>query len=77
MSLYRVVAPGAEKAIGAHTFINWGAHHNSYPCAYFTAAAAIGMKREEVDIFIKRLDKTFTKFKRRRVHTQEVNGEEP
>ena len=55
------VAPGAEKTIGPHAFSNWGAHHNSYPCAYFTTAAAYGTKKEEVDVFVKKLDKTFTK----------------
>ena len=61
-----MVAPGTEKTIGSHTFTNWGAHHDSYPSAYFTAAAAIGMRREEVDIFAKRLDKTFSKFYNKR-----------
>lgn len=64
-SLTRVVAPGAEKAIGPHTFTSWGAHYNGYPCAYITAAAAIGMRKEEVDTFVKRLDKAFSKFKRK------------
>ena len=66
LHLSRVVAPGAEKSIGSHNFTNWGAHHDSYPTAYFTAAAAIGMKREEVDIFAKRLEKTFSKFHSKR-----------
>lgn len=61
----RVVSPGAEKVIGPHTFANWGSHCDTYPCAYFTAAAAIGMNKEEVDIFAKRLDKVFTNFKRK------------
>ena len=56
---------GTEKTIGSHNFTSWGAHCDIYPCAYFTAAAAIGMKKEEVDIFAKRLDKVFTKFKRK------------
>ena len=56
---------GTEKTIGSHNFTSWGAHCDTYPCAYFTAAAAIGMKKEEVDIFAKRLDKVFTKFKRK------------
>jgi len=60
-----VVSPGAEKVIGPHTFANWGSHCDTYPCAYFTAAAAIGMNKEEVDIFAKRLDKVFTNFKRK------------
>jgi len=58
-----VVAMGSEKKIGPHCFTNWGSHSNNYPCAYFTAAAAIGMKREEIDTYIKKLDKIFTKFK--------------
>lgn len=32
-------------------------HTNNYPCAYLNAAAAIGMKTQDVDLFIKRLDK--------------------
>lgn len=32
-------------------------HSNDYPCAYLNAAAAIGMKTQDVDLFIKRLDK--------------------
>ena len=63
--MYRVVVPGTRKTIGPHTFDNWGSHFDGYPCAYFTAAAAIGMKKEEVDTFVKRLDKVFTKFKRK------------
>ena len=61
----RVVAPGSGKTIGPHTFANWGAHHDSYPCAYFTAAAAIGMRKEEVDVFAERLEKVFVKFRKK------------
>lgn len=61
----RVVVPQTEKVIGAHTFSHWGSHYDGYPCPYFTAAAAIGMRREEVDLFVKRLDKVFAKFKRK------------
>lgn len=32
-------------------------HTNDYPCAYLNAASAIGMKTQDVDLFIKRLDK--------------------
>ena len=71
----RVVTPGTRKTIGPHTFINWGAHYDVYPTTYFTAAAAIGMKKEEVDTFAKRLDKVFTKFKRKMVPQQEENGD--
>lgn len=71
----RVVTPGTRKTIGPHPFSNWGAHHDAYPSPYFTAAAAIGMKKEEVDTFAKRLDKTFTKFKRKIVSQVENNGD--
>ena len=66
---------GTQKAIGSHNFTGWGAHCDTYPCAYFTAAAAIGMKKEEVDVFVKRLDKVFTKFKRK--HTGSKLAVEP
>ena len=62
----RVVAPGEDKTIGPHQFSNWGSHHNSYPTPYFTAAAAIWMHKEEVDVFIERLDKVFIKFKKKK-----------
>ena len=61
----RVVAPGESKTIGPHLFTNWGSHHNSYPTAYFTVAAAIGMERREVDLFLERLDKVFVKFRKK------------
>lgn len=45
-------------------FTNWGSHHNSYPFSYFTAACAIGMKYDEIDLFIERLEKVIVKFKK-------------
>jgi len=53
----------SEKKIGPHCFVKWGAHSNCYPTAYFTAAAAIGMKKEEIDTYLRKLDKVFAKFK--------------
>lgn len=32
-------------------------HTNSYHCAYLNAASAIGMTKQDVDVFLKRLDK--------------------
>ena len=58
----------SEKKIGPHSFVKWGAHSDCYPCAYFTAAAAIGMRREEIDTYLKKLDKVFTKFKQNVSH---------
>ena len=61
----RVIAPGESKTIGSHVFTNWGSHHDCYPTAYFTVAAAIGMKRGEVDVFLERLDRVFVKFRKK------------
>ena len=43
------------------TFRGFGAHSSEYPCNYLTAAAAIGMTQNDVDTFIKRLDKVLSK----------------
>lgn len=45
--------------------LGWGAHNSNYPIPYLTAAAALGMKRSDVDSFIQRLDKALTKVRRR------------
>ena len=60
---FRVVRKGEVKEVSGHTFYGFGSHSNEYPCSYLTAAAAIGMQKEDVDLFIKRLDKVLTKLK--------------
>ena len=62
MSLFRVVTPNDEKTIGRYQFIGWGAHYSNYPCSYLTAAAAIGATRQDIDLFLKRLEKNFKDF---------------
>ena len=57
----RVVAKGDVKEVSGYTFQGFGSHSNNYPCAYLTAAAAMGMTKEDVDSFIKRLDKVLGK----------------
>ena len=64
-SRVRVVVPGSKKEINGVTFAGWGAHTNNYRCAYLTAAAAIGMTKSDVDVFLKRLDKCLAKFTNR------------
>ncbi|GFO47619.1 O-phosphoseryl-tRNA(sec) selenium transferase [Plakobranchus ocellatus] len=59
----RVVAPGNDVTISGYLFKNFGSHSNNYPCAYLTAAAAIGMKKNDVDMFISRLEKVLSKCK--------------
>ena len=51
------------KEVGGHVFQGFGSHTNAYPCAYLTAAAAIGMETDDVDAFVKRLDKVLAKCK--------------
>ena len=58
-----MVAKGSSKTIGSHAFPNYGAHSDIYPTAYLTAAAAIGMTKEDVDLFCKRLDKVLGQWK--------------
>ncbi|XP_002741399.1 O-phosphoseryl-tRNA(Sec) selenium transferase-like [Saccoglossus kowalevskii] len=47
--------------VSGYEFNNYGAHTNRYPCTYLTAAAAIGMTKDDVDMFVKRLDKVLGK----------------
>lgn len=61
-SVSRVVTPHDTKTIGRYTFTGWGAHHNSYPTSYLTAAAAVGTTKQDIDQFLKRLEKTFKLF---------------
>ncbi|XP_005392099.1 PREDICTED: O-phosphoseryl-tRNA(Sec) selenium transferase isoform X3 [Chinchilla lanigera] len=52
-----VVPLGLVQTVSGHTFRGFMSHTNAYPCAYLNAAATIGMKTQDVDLFIKRLDK--------------------
>ena len=61
----RVVAPGVEKEICGFTFTGYGSHTNAYPKPYITAAAAIGMTIQEVDICIQRLDRALQEVRKR------------
>ncbi|XP_045737336.1 O-phosphoseryl-tRNA(Sec) selenium transferase isoform X1 [Mirounga angustirostris] len=53
----RVVPLGSVQTVSGHTFRGFMSHADHYPCAYLNAAAAIGMKTQDVDLFMKRLDK--------------------
>ncbi len=44
----------------------WMSHCKSYPVAYLTAAAAVGLTKDEVDDFIARLDKVLNEFNGRK-----------
>ena len=45
-------------------FTNYGSHADAYPTAYFTAACALGAREADVDLFLKRLDKTLKDWKK-------------
>ncbi|GAB1289653.1 O-phosphoseryl-tRNA(Sec) selenium transferase [Apodemus speciosus] len=53
----RAVPVRNVQTVSGHTFRGFMSHTDNYPCAYLNAAAAIGMKMQDVDLFIKRLDK--------------------
>ena len=55
------MAQGEVKQVGAHTFHGFGSHTDTYSCVYLTAAAAIGMSKHDVDLFVKKLHKVLGK----------------
>ena len=54
------MVPSHEKDISGLKFLNFGSHSNSYPSAYLTVASAIGVAKNDIDVFIKKLDKIFS-----------------
>lgn len=52
----------ATKTVCDISFSGYGTHIDNYPFPYLNAACAIGMTKDEVDIFIQRLDKAFVSF---------------
>eukprot|EP01135_Chromosphaera_perkinsii_P008094 Nk52_evm10s1129 gene=Nk52_evmTU10s1129 len=65
-----VVTGLAEKNIQGYHFSGFGAHIASYPCPYLTAAGAIGMKQDEIDDFLLRLDKVLSTYRKKKVPTK-------
>lgn len=73
----RVVPRAVIKAMGDHTFHGFGSSVDGYPHAYLTAACAIGVSAEELDLFLQRLDKCFNEFHKKRekkLKEQSSNG---
>nr|XP_006138228.1 O-phosphoseryl-tRNA(Sec) selenium transferase [Pelodiscus sinensis] len=60
----RVVPLGASQTVNNYTFKGFMSHTNNYPCAYLNAASAIGMKKQDVDLFLKRLEKCMKNFRK-------------
>lgn len=63
---------GSVKTVSGYTFRGFMSHTNSYHCAYLNAASAIGMTTQDVDLFIKRLDKCLKTL--RREQNQDADG---
>eukprot|EP00977_Amphora_coffeiformis_P000867 scaffold184_cov179-Amphora_coffeaeformis.AAC.26 len=61
----RVVARGGEKTVCGLPFNGFGSSVDGYPYSYLTAACAIGLGEDEVDLFLRRLDKTLGEFKKK------------
>ena len=61
----RVVPKAVHKKVCGIDFDGFGSSVNDYPHAYLTAACAIGLSEQEVDLFLKRLDKTLGEFKKK------------
>lgn len=66
--------PGSVQTVSGYTFRGFMSHTNNYPCAYLNAASAIGMKVQEVDLFIKRLDKCLKAIKKEQNKESNVSG---
>lgn len=49
------------KKVANWSFQNWGSHSNNYPTSYLTAASALGVRKEDVDVFVQKLDKVLAK----------------
>uniref|UniRef100_T1HM80 O-phosphoseryl-tRNA(Sec) selenium transferase n=3 Tax=Triatominae TaxID=70999 RepID=T1HM80_RHOPR len=61
----RCITGTEHKDVASYHFEGWGAHHSTSPCPYLTAAAGLGMKKSDVDLFVHRLDKALGKVKGR------------
>ncbi|XP_042530674.1 O-phosphoseryl-tRNA(Sec) selenium transferase isoform X2 [Dipodomys spectabilis] len=70
----RAVPLGSVQTVSGYTFHGFMSHADSYPCAYLNAAAAIGMKTQDVDLFIKRLDKCLKAVRKEQLQENDVSG---
>ncbi|XP_053886327.1 O-phosphoseryl-tRNA(Sec) selenium transferase [Malaclemys terrapin pileata] len=68
----RVVPLGSSQTVNNYTFKGFMSHTNYYPCAYLNAASAIGMKKQDVDLFLKRLDKCMKTFRKEKSNGKDV-----
>ena len=62
----RVVPQGQSKYICGHSFVGFGSSTDEFPHSYLTAACAIGLTECELKEFLKRLERCFKDFEKRR-----------
>lgn len=62
------------QTVSGYTFRGFMSHTNNYPCAYLNAASAIGMQVQDVDVFIKRLDKCLKTVRKEQNKESNVSG---
>uniref|UniRef100_A0A9L0S2K4 O-phosphoseryl-tRNA(Sec) selenium transferase n=1 Tax=Equus caballus TaxID=9796 RepID=A0A9L0S2K4_HORSE len=70
----RVVPLGSVQTVSGYAFRGFMSHTDNYPCAYLNAASAIGMKTQDVDLFIKRLDKCLKTIRKEQNRESDVSG---
>jgi O-phospho-L-seryl-tRNASec:L-selenocysteinyl-tRNA synthase len=63
----RVIAASSSSTptttIGGYPFVGWGAHCDSYPTSYLTAACAVGIRETEIYQFLHKLEKVLKSMK--------------
>ncbi|XP_044152467.1 O-phosphoseryl-tRNA(Sec) selenium transferase [Bufo gargarizans] len=70
----RVVPLGTSQTVSGYVFKGFMSHSNDYPCAYLNAASAIGIKKQDIDLFIKRLDKCLKQCRKEKVVEDAASG---
>ena len=60
----RVVTTTGSKSVAGLSFPGYGAHADAYTVPYITAAAAMGMQKSEVDVFVQRLQSVIDEFRK-------------
>jgi len=73
----RVVPRDQVATIEGHMFAGFGASVEGYPCSYFTAACALGIREEECELFFKRLEKVFVEIAKKRRKLKEKTLQPP
>lgn len=68
----RIVGKGKKQSVAGVDFVGYGAHYDSYPCDYLTAAAALGTTASDVDKFVGRLKDVLSDWKKQdKVNTRQ------